>query len=87
MGRTITSLRISSVIEVKEWKVSRNSLDISDRKRFDRIFSDVYTRYYITTNLSKRRNYYYTCTIFTCICWYISQALWSRTARAKSGPI
>ncbi len=30
MGRTITSLRISSVIEVKEWKVFRNSLDISE---------------------------------------------------------
>jgi hypothetical protein len=86
MGRTIPSLRISSVIEVKEWKALRNSLDKSDRKLFDQVFSDVGTRYYITTKLSKRGNYYYTCTIFTWVCRYISQALWSRTASAKSGP-
>jgi hypothetical protein len=39
MGRTIPSFRIASVIEEKEWKSFRNSLDKSDRKIFDDMFS------------------------------------------------
>jgi hypothetical protein len=39
MGRTIPSFRIASAIEEKEWKPFRNSLDKSDRKIFDRMFS------------------------------------------------
>ena len=39
MGRTIPSFRIASVIEEKEWKSFRNSLDKSDRKIFDQMFS------------------------------------------------
>jgi len=38
MGRTIPSFRIASVIEEKEWKSFRNSLDRSDRKKFDQCF-------------------------------------------------
>jgi hypothetical protein len=38
MGRTIPSFRISSVMEEREWKSFRNSLDKSDRKIFDRCF-------------------------------------------------
>jgi hypothetical protein len=39
MGRTIPSFRIASSIEEKEWKPFRNSLDKSDRKIFDDMFS------------------------------------------------
>jgi len=39
MGRTIPSFRIASVMEEKEWKPFRNSLDKSDRKKFDQMFS------------------------------------------------
>jgi hypothetical protein len=39
MGRTIPSFRIASVIEEKEWKSFRSSLDKSDRKIFDQMFS------------------------------------------------
>ena len=39
MGRTIPSFRIASVMEEKEWKSFRNSLDKSDRKKFDQMFS------------------------------------------------
>ena len=39
MGRTIPSFRIASVTEEKEWKQFRNSLDKSDRKIFDEMFS------------------------------------------------
>jgi hypothetical protein len=39
MGRTIPSFRIASTIEEKEWKPFRNSLDKSDRKIFDEMFS------------------------------------------------
>jgi hypothetical protein len=39
MGRTIPSFRIASVMEESEWKVFRNSLDKSDRKLFDQMFS------------------------------------------------
>jgi hypothetical protein len=35
MGRTIPSFRIASIIEEKEWKSFRNSLDKSERKIFD----------------------------------------------------
>jgi hypothetical protein len=82
MGRTIPSLRISSVIEVKEWKAFRNSLDISDRKLFDQVFSDVGTRYYITTKLSKRRNYYYNA-LFLCVFADIYHRLFGLGQRAQ----
>ena len=39
MGRTIPSFRIATVVEEKEWKSFRNSLDKSDRKIFDQMFS------------------------------------------------
>jgi hypothetical protein len=39
MGRTIPSFRLASVEEEREWKVFRNSLDKSDRKIFDEMFS------------------------------------------------
>jgi hypothetical protein len=39
MGRTIPSFRIASVMEETEWKPFRNSLDKSDRKKFDEMFS------------------------------------------------
>ena len=39
MGRTIPSFRIASIIEEKEWKSFRNSLDKSERKIFDDMFS------------------------------------------------
>jgi hypothetical protein len=39
MGRTIPSFRIASSIEEKEWKLFRNSLDKSDKKIFDDMFS------------------------------------------------
>ncbi len=38
MGRTIPSFRIASMMEEKEWKVFRKSLDKSDRKVFDNMF-------------------------------------------------
>jgi hypothetical protein len=39
MGRTIPSFRIASIMEEMEWKLFRNSLDKSDRKKFDQMFS------------------------------------------------
>jgi hypothetical protein len=39
MGRTIPSFRIASSLEEKEWKSFRLSLDKSDRKIFDEMFS------------------------------------------------
>jgi hypothetical protein len=42
MGRTIPSFRIATVVEEKEWKSFRNSLDKSDRKIFDQTFSVTY---------------------------------------------
>lgn len=39
LGRTIPSFRIATVVEEKEWKSFRNSLDKSDRKIFDQMFS------------------------------------------------
>ncbi|PWU80040.1 MAG: hypothetical protein DLM72_14240 [Candidatus Nitrosopolaris wilkensis] len=42
MGRIIPSFRIASVIEEKEWKSFRNSLDMSNRKIFDQMFSVVH---------------------------------------------
>lgn len=39
MGRTIPSFRIASVMEEAEWKSFRNSLDKSDREKFDEMFS------------------------------------------------
>jgi hypothetical protein len=42
MGRTIPSFRIASSLEEKEWKPFRNSLDKSDRKIFDEMFSNAH---------------------------------------------
>ena len=42
MGRTITSFRIASIEEEKQWKKFRNSLDKADRKVFDNMFSIAY---------------------------------------------
>ncbi len=39
MGRTIPSFRIASMMEEKEWKVFRKSLNKSDRKVFDEMVS------------------------------------------------
>jgi hypothetical protein len=50
MGRTIPSFRIASAMEEREWKSFRNSLDKSDRKKNDQMFSiDVYKIYYQVT--------------------------------------
>jgi hypothetical protein len=38
MGRTIPSFRISSMMEQKEWKVFRKSLNKLDKKVFDNMF-------------------------------------------------
>ena len=42
MGRTIPSFHIASVIEEKERKSFRNSLDKADRKIFNQMFSIVH---------------------------------------------
>jgi hypothetical protein len=42
MGRTIPSFRIATVVEEKEWKSFRKSLDKSDRKILDQTFSVTY---------------------------------------------
>ena len=39
MGRTVPSFRIASLMEERKWKPFRNSLDKSERKIFDRMFS------------------------------------------------
>ena len=39
MGRTIPSFRIAAVMEDKEWKSFKNSLDKSERKIFDDMFA------------------------------------------------
>jgi hypothetical protein len=39
MGRIIPSFRIASIIEENEWKSFRDSLDKSERKIFDKMFS------------------------------------------------
>ncbi|MGB7954362.1 MAG: hypothetical protein WCF23_10295 [Candidatus Nitrosopolaris sp.] len=39
MGRTIPSFRLASVEEEREWKIFRNSLDKSDKRIFDEMFS------------------------------------------------
>jgi hypothetical protein len=42
MGRTIPSFRIASMMEEREWKVFRKSLNKSERKVFDEMFSIVH---------------------------------------------
>jgi len=39
MGRTISSFRLASVEEQKDWKEFRQVLDKSDKKTFDDMFS------------------------------------------------
>jgi hypothetical protein len=39
LGRTIPSFRIASVVEEKEWKPFKYSLDKADRRKFDEMFS------------------------------------------------
>ena len=39
MGRTIPQFRIANTMEEKEWKKFRSSLDKSDRKIFDDMFT------------------------------------------------
>jgi hypothetical protein len=39
MGRTISSFRLASAEEQKEWRSFRQALDKSDRKAFDDMFS------------------------------------------------
>jgi hypothetical protein len=39
MERTISSFRIASIMEENKWKSFRNSLDKSERKIFDEMFS------------------------------------------------
>jgi hypothetical protein len=38
MGRTLPSFRIALEMEKEEWKLFRNALDKSDRKKFDEMF-------------------------------------------------
>jgi hypothetical protein len=40
MGRTIPSFRLASGEEEREWKIFRNTLDKSDRRIFDEMFSN-----------------------------------------------
>ena len=42
MGRTIPSFRIATVVDEKEWKSFRNSLDKSDKKIIDHTCSVTY---------------------------------------------
>jgi hypothetical protein len=42
LGRTIPSFHVASVVEEKEWKPFRDSLDKSNRKKFDEMFSIVH---------------------------------------------
>jgi hypothetical protein len=44
MGRTIPSYRIASQIEILKWKPFRRTLDKSEKKMFDEMFS--YSRLY-----------------------------------------
>ena len=53
MGRTIPSFRIASIIEDKEWKSFRNSLDQSDRKIFDQMFSVAHLYNSASSNTAK----------------------------------
>ncbi|PWU79361.1 MAG: hypothetical protein DLM72_17780 [Candidatus Nitrosopolaris wilkensis] len=53
MGRTIPSFRIASVIEEKEWKSFRNSVDKSDRKIFDQMFSITHLYNSASSNTAK----------------------------------
>jgi hypothetical protein len=53
MGRTIPSFRIASVIEEKEWKSFRSSLDKSDRKIFDQMFSVAHLYNSASSNTAK----------------------------------
>ena len=46
LGRTIRSFRIALAMEKEEWKLFRNALDKSDRKKFDEMF-DI-PRFYIS---------------------------------------
>ena len=46
MGRTIPSFRIALEMEERDWKLFRNALDKSDRKKFDEMF-DI-PRFYIS---------------------------------------
>jgi hypothetical protein len=39
LGRTIPSFRTANVVEEKEWKPFKNSLDKADRREFDEMFS------------------------------------------------
>jgi hypothetical protein len=47
MGRTIPSFRIALSMEEAEWKPFRNTLDTSDRKKFDEMLFDI-PRLYIS---------------------------------------
>jgi len=44
VGRTVPSYRIAAEMERSKWKIFRQSLDKSDRKEFDEMFS--YSRLY-----------------------------------------
>lgn len=39
MGRTVPSYRIATEMEKNKWKIFRERLDKSDRKKFDEMFS------------------------------------------------
>jgi hypothetical protein len=53
MGRTIPLFRIASILEEREWKVFRNSLDKSDRKLFDEMFLTAYSYKSTSSNAAK----------------------------------
>ena len=53
MGRTIPSFRIARIIEDKEWKSFRNSLDQSDRKIFEQMFSVAHLYNSASSNTAK----------------------------------
>ena len=53
MGKTIPSFRIANIIEDKEWKSFRNSLDQSDRKIFEQMFSVAHLYNSASSNTAK----------------------------------
>ena len=63
MGRTIPSFRIARIIEDKEWKSFRNSLDQSDRKIFEQMFSVAHLYNSASSNTAKpiRDTAYFSC--------------------------
>ena len=68
MGRTIPSFRIASIMEQKEWKSFRNSLDKSKRKIFDDMFA---ISYLYNSACSYSAKYVRIHLLFSCLLYFI----------------